>query len=149
LDLKEENHKTRDSIDPKLNSTPSQRDRECRSATSRTFCQQEPTCSSRPRLTMGISSINDTKYPIQSLLYIPRVVINVEPQLEIQGMSSTVDKSCFTYLTTHSVTGTSKVRLRHIDSGEETNLQVSHPELIVSLEGSSGKQSPFVLLCDC
>jgi hypothetical protein len=87
---------------------------------------------------MEISSINDTKYPIQSLLCIPRVVINVEPQLEIQGMSSTVDKSCFAYLTTHSVTGTSKVRLRHIDSGEETNLQVSHPELIVSLEESSG-----------
>lgn len=136
-ELKEENHKTRDSINPKLF-----RQVWMELQASVTENAHPPPPEPGPTgayLYQSVASDNG------NLIYqrykasdtesnTPQVVINVEPQLEIQGMSLTVDESCLAYLTTHSVTGTTEVHLRHIDSGDETTLQVSHPELIVSLE---------------
>ena len=136
-ELKEENHKTRDSIDPKLfrqiwmelqaSVTKNAHPPPPEPGPTGAYLYQSVT-SDNGNLSYQRCKASDAESTP------PQVVINVDPQVEIQGMSLTVDESCIAYLTTHSVTGTTEVHLRHIDSGEETTLQVSHPELIVSLE---------------
>lgn len=136
-ELKEENNKTRDSIDPKLF-----RQVWMELQASVTEISHPPPPEPGPTGAYLYQSVTSDNGNLVYQRYkasdpdstTPQIVINVEPQLEIQGLSLTVDESCIAYLTTHSVTGTTEVHLRHIDLGEETTLQVSHPEVIVSLE---------------
>ena len=71
----------------------------------------------------------------------PQVVLDLEPQMQVLAMSLTVDDECIAYLTVHATTGCVDFRLRHIDSGNEAMLQVSHPELIVNVEWGPAKRN--------